>query len=201
MAVDAVQAPARDSGHENLVSFALEPVQRLGAVGRTRGLQNFQQPLEQAVEFGMACRRHAAGERGQTRADDAEQHGADIDEIAVLIEKALFLVVEIGGGARMNRQRRAFGGRGRFDLVCQRRDLGDRQALRKQQPGQVGGDGIRRDDRAISSAETPSVSKDAAGRGGLPPNAPRTISIGFHRRAGAARSPWPRRSGRRLRRR
>ena len=68
---------------------------------------------------------HSGGDGGEAGAQNAQEHGSQIYEIAVFIEKGLLFVVEVGSSSRMHRHGRALVGLRRFDLVRQFLELGD----------------------------------------------------------------------------
>ena len=127
--LETLQRVAQDG-----VGFRLHLVEFVDRIGVARGREHVEQPVAlRGVDVALVLLQ-IAGEPGADGSDRRRRHQAPPDVIAVAVEEGLFLAVDKGRGAGMNRDRGVLVGIGRFDLGGQREFVLQRLADRKQLP-------------------------------------------------------------------
>ena len=137
MAVELGHLSRGQRSRQNGVNLDFQLCKGFQVAGLAPGLQDRQGLFHQAIEPRIARDGHSAGERRKARHQYASDHRADVDQVAVFVEKALLLAVEEGGGAGMGRENLAFVGAGRFDVVGDRSRRGGGGAVGEDQPGHL----------------------------------------------------------------
>src|ERR1700736_2767703 len=92
---------------KEFVGFLLAAVEDVHVFCASRLLNKFNQTIKNSICVGSGLLLESGHSRCHCCAEHTEAHRANIKDIRILIEKALFLVVEKSEGTRMDRERRS----------------------------------------------------------------------------------------------
>ena len=102
----AMGARSEDAGKQG-IGLGFELAELFEVAGMAHVVDEGMEPREGSVDIDAFVAVEAPGEGGGSRAEHAQQHRADIDGIAILLEERLLVVTEIGeraGGAPAERR-------------------------------------------------------------------------------------------------